>query len=195
MPGVRGGVARRPPDRRLPDRTVDEPRIRGTDADHGTSDPEIDRAHDRALGFLSFRPRSQREVAIYLRRKGYAETSVDAVLDRLTRAGLVNDAHFASYWVSNRTQFSPRGRRALQQELRQKGVGRDVIARALEEAVPDLAQAVAAGRKKAASLFSLGPDEFRRRMIGFLARRGFTYGDSTEATSMLWSEAEQSNYG
>lgn len=97
------------------------------------SDPDINRAHDKALNFLSFRPRSCTEISRYLAQKGFSTETADAVLRRLQTAQLVDDAEFAAYWIANRAQFSPRGRRALWQELRQKGIARDVIETALAD--------------------------------------------------------------
>ena len=88
---------------------------------------ETAKAHDRALGFLSFRPRSSSEIRAYLARKGFSEAVIGEVLDRLSQSRLVDDAEFASYWIGNRQRFSPRGRRALLMELRQKGISLDII--------------------------------------------------------------------
>jgi len=79
---------------------------------------EVERAYERALNFLSYRPRSEAEVRRNLRKKNVEEEVVEEVTGRLTRAGLLNDQEFARYWVENRLQFNPRGARALRHELR-----------------------------------------------------------------------------
>ncbi len=80
------------------------------------------RAVDRALNYLSFRPRSREEVRRYLRRKETPPEIIDAALARLDRLDFVNDHSFAEFWIGTREQFSPRGARALKNELRMKGV-------------------------------------------------------------------------
>jgi hypothetical protein len=80
---------------------------------------ELSKAYNLALGYLSYRPRSQAEVQTHLQRKGYHEALVAEVLARLQDAGLVDDVEFAQYWVENRMQFRPKGPVALRYELRQ----------------------------------------------------------------------------
>lgn len=88
-------------------------------------------SYNRALDFLAVRPRSAWEVRTRLRRKQVPEDDIPGVLARLERAGYLDDAEFARYWIEERARSSPRGPRLLQQELRRKGVSGQVIAEAL----------------------------------------------------------------
>lgn len=134
----------------------------------------LEQAHEIALRFLSYRPRSEREVADYLRRKGFDARTVEAELERLRRVGLVDDRAFARFWVENRTAFRPRSRRALQAELRRKGVPLPIIREVLQEASPDeRALALRLAHERARRLRGLDPPTFRRRLAGYLIRRGF----------------------
>jgi regulatory protein len=90
-------------------------------------------SYNRALDFLAVRPRSEWEVRDRLRRKGVPDTDIQGVIERLHRAGYLDDAAFARFWIEERARSSPRGPRLLQQELRRKGVGGAVIAQALAE--------------------------------------------------------------
>jgi regulatory protein len=94
---------------------------------------KVERAYERALNFLSYRPRSEDEVRRNLRQKDVEDEVVEVVVERLTRAGLLDDREFARYWVENRLQFNPRGARALRHELRGKGVSASVIADTLAD--------------------------------------------------------------
>src|SRR6266571_3797619 len=111
----------------------------------------LQQAVDRALNYLSFRPRSRAEVRRYLRRKETAPEIIEAALARLDRLDFVNDRAFASFWLETREQFSPRGARALKNELRMKGVEREVIEELVDDD-QDEERALLAGRKKALSL-------------------------------------------
>ena len=84
---------------------------------------QTQKAYDRAVRFLSYRPRSVSEVRRHLAQDGEDEATVEAVLGKLAEQGYLNDAEFARYWVDNRTQFRPKGPRALRQELRQQRPG------------------------------------------------------------------------
>ncbi|WP_376791954.1 regulatory protein RecX [Thermoflexus sp.] len=134
----------------------------------------LEQAHELALRFLSYRPRSEREVADHLRRKGFDAQTVEAELERLRRVGLVDDRAFAQFWVENRTAFRPRSRRALQAELRRKGIPPAIIQEVLQETSPDeRSLALRLARDRARRLRGLDPLTFRRRLAGYLIRRGF----------------------
>jgi regulatory protein len=135
---------------------------------------EIERAYERALNFLSYRPRSEAEVRRNLRGKDVEEQVTETVVERLTRAGLLDDGEFARYWVENRMQFKPRGARALRQELWQKGVPDAVVTETLEGFdEEDAAHRVAeVGARRMARL---DPRDFRRKLSAYMARRGFSY--------------------
>lgn len=147
----------------------------------------VEVALQRALNFLSYRPRSEEEVRRNLVKHGYHEGIIEEILARLRRGGLVDDKNFAELWVENRSEFRPRGSRMLRQELRQKGLTDQVIANALEELDEDNL-ALKAARKKARSFSHLEWQDFRKKMSGFLARRGFHYGIISEVVSKIWEE-------
>jgi regulatory protein len=131
-------------------------------------------AYDRALRFLSYRPRSQSEVERHLRTKRVDDEVIAAVMERLQQAGYLDDQTFARFWVENRQQFRPRSQRALEYELRQKGVNRQVIA----DAVTDLDDETVAWQAVEGQLqrwTNLDDDELRQKITGFLGRRGFNY--------------------
>lgn len=135
---------------------------------------KVEQAYERALNFLSYRPRSETEVRRNLRKKDVEDEVAEVVVERLTRAGLLDDGEFARYWVENRLQFNPRGARALRHELRGKGVSNSVIA----DALADLDEEVAArqvAETGARRLNHLEPRDFRRKLGAYMARRGFSY--------------------
>jgi regulatory protein len=148
------------------------------------------RAVDRALNFLSYRPRSREEVRRYLRRKETPPEIIETALARLDRLDFVNDRTFAGFWVESREHFSPRGARALKNELRMKGVERDVVDELVNDEL-DEERALRAGRKKAITLLNASNIDyatFRNRLGSFLQRRGFGYQIVTKTVRELWKE-------
>lgn len=136
---------------------------------------EIQRAYNQALRFLSYRPRSQVEVARNLRDKDYTAEAVEAAMERLQSQQYVDDREFVLYWLDNRDRFRPQGARALRYELRQKGVDSEVINTALADLDED-ALAWAAIEGKLNRWHGLSQADFRKKAMGFLDRRGFSYG-------------------
>lgn len=80
-----------------------------------------------AARYLATRPRSRREVERRLQRAGADELVTTATLERLEKLGYVDDDAFARWWSEQRDRHSPRGRRMVEAELRQRGIGRDTI--------------------------------------------------------------------
>jgi regulatory protein len=100
-------------------------RRRGTPATSQPPGPEA--ALELAAGYLATRPRSRWEVERRLRRAGAEAAVIERTLQRLEELGFVDDLAFARWWLEQRDRHAPRGRRMLEAELRQHGVGREVI--------------------------------------------------------------------
>ena len=147
---------------------------------------EIEVAHERALHYLSYRPRSVAEVRSNLKEK-YSDTAIEAVLERLERAGLLDDEAFARFWVDNREKFGPRSERALRYELRQKGVPDSAI----EAALSDLDEEDAAYRAALSRVYryaQVDEETFKKRLGGYLSRRGFSYATVRDVLDRVWQE-------
>jgi regulatory protein len=150
------------------------------------------RAWNAALRLLEARPRSEHELRDRLRRKEFAAHEIDTAINRLRELELLDDAQFAKLWINNRQQVSPRGSQALRQELRAKGVARDVADAALSEQIDAdsehaACEAVARG---AVHKYANAPDfaTFQRKFGGFLLRRGFRYDSVKPIVAALWQE-------
>lgn len=152
-------------------------------------------AYQKALHFLSYRPRSSQEVRQNLTKRGCDGTLVEETISRLQRAGLVNDEDFARAWVENRSAFRPRSKSALRMELRQKGLSDEVVRSVLDEGVDEQALAFEAARKQARRYTGLEWPEFRQKLGGFLARRGFSYTTLAPVVSEVWREFQAADTG
>ncbi len=145
----------------------------------------IESAYQRALNLLSYRPRSAAEIQEKLQKQEIADEVIDGILARLQQSDLVNDRKFARLWVENRSEFSPRGRRALRYELRKKHISPEIIEEVLAEIdEAELAYRAAAGKVRI--LKKKDRQEFKRKLSGFLARRGFDYETITPVINHLW---------
>lgn len=147
-------------------------------------------AYQRSMHYLSFRPRSEAEVRRKLLEKGFNQPLVEEIIDRLKAERWLGDAQFARLWTENRTIFRPRSRRLLRYELRQKGVSEDHIEEALNPLAEESELAYQAGIRYARKLTNLQPDVFRKRLMAFLARRGFSYGTIAPVVRRICAERE-----
>lgn len=138
---------------------------------------ELKRAKNAAYRYLTYRPRSQGEVEKKLREKEFDPTVIRTVLADLTRLGYINDMQFAAQWASARVRLRGLGRRRIAQELRNKGISRAIIQDALSGVFEDSSEADIARReadKRLKNLGRFGPEVRRRRLAGFLERKGFS---------------------
>jgi regulatory protein len=154
----------------------------------------FEKARNRVLRFLSYRPRSEAEVRRYLQGKGVSPVIAEEVIERLTRAKLLDDLAFARYWVENREKFKPRGLRMLRHELRQKGVNAKIIAQALAD-LNEEESAYRAATQRGRRLAHLDQASFRQKLSSYLLRRGFPYGVVNPTVECIWQElgAEDDN--
>ena len=147
---------------------------------------QVAKAFRAGLRFISYRPRSRQEIRRRLGRR-FGERAVEQALARLEEQGYINDATFARSWRESREAHRPRSAGLIRRELAQRGVGREVA----EEAVAGLdddANAYRAGLGRMRSLTGLDYVTFRRRLEGYLTRRGFGTAIVRRAVERLWRE-------
>jgi regulatory protein len=130
------------------------------------------------LDQLTGRARSRRELADKLASREVPDEIATRLLDRFTEVGLIDDAAFARTWVEQRQSGKGLAKRALQQELRRKGVDDETVREALDEVDPDAEEEAARTlvRRKLRSLARFDDTVATRRLVGMLARKGYGSG-------------------
>ena len=146
--------------------------------------------YQRALNFLSYRSRSEQEIRLNLSKHKIPEDIISEVLDKLRQSSLVDDRAFARNWIDNRNQFKPRGKRALASELSRKGISREVIDDELKGLDED-ELALRCARAKASRYQHLDQEQFQKKMIAYLNRRGFPYHIIKHTVLETWQEIQQ----
>ena len=137
-------------------------------------DPEA-AARQICLRLLTLAPRTRAQLADALRRRHIPGPAAEAVLDRFTEAGLIDDPAFARAWVESRHHGRGLSRRALSTELRRRGVADEDVQEAVELVGPD--QEVATARQLIAGRVAATrgqPSATRvRKLMGVLTRKGY----------------------
>jgi len=127
-----------------------------------------------ALRRLATRARSTGEVGEYLRREQVPEPAIQAVIDRFTAVGLLDDAAFARSWVEERQRAKSAGASQLRRELVAKGIDEAIIGEVLAGGTrPDDEVALDLARRRIRAMSGLDKATQTRRLAGQLARRGF----------------------
>lgn len=137
---------------------------------------EFQKTLDKLLRFATLRPRSEKEIKDWFKRRKVHESLHKELFNRLNRLDLIDDEKFAQWWVEQRSSFKPRGKRALEMELRMKGIKKEVIGQVLANIKID-EEKVAREllNKKAYKWKNLPKREARAKMSAFLARKGFDW--------------------
>jgi regulatory protein len=141
------------------------------------------------LRLLTVRARTRAELAGQLAKRGYPDDVSTRVLDRLADVGLVDDVDFAEQWVHSRRVNAGKGKRALAAELHTKGVDNDVITSVLSDINPDAerdrAEELVRKKLRRENLSDQAADaRVTRRLVGMLARRGFSQGMAYNVVSV-----------
>ena len=139
------------------------------------ADPETV-AREICLRLLSAAPRSRAQLADALRRKNVPDEVAERVLGRFTDVGLIDDTAFSQAWVQSRHLGRGLARRALAAELRQRGVADETVSAAVETLAPDQEETTARElvARRLAGTRGLDPAKRVRRLVGVLARKGYS---------------------
>ena len=146
-------------------------------AEDDLGDPESV-ARAVCLRALTGAPKTRKQLADLLARRGVPEDAAVAVLDRFTEVGLIDDAAFARLWVEGRHRSRGLAPRALAQELRRKGVDAELAAEAVALVGDEDERAAARElvRRRLAGMSRLDRATATRRLMGMLARKGYAGG-------------------
>ena len=137
---------------------------------------EFQKTLDKLLKFATLRPRSEKEIKDWFKRKKVHETIKDELSNKLNRLELVDDEKFAKWWIEQRMQFRPKPKSIMYQELRIKGIKKEIINEVLENTeVDEVKMAKELLEKKKYKWEGLDKLTARREMSEFLARKGFDW--------------------
>jgi regulatory protein len=151
--------------------------------------------YDRALDMLEARARGVAELRRLLIRKGEPEAEVDATIERLRASGLLDDANYARQVTRSKALGAGLSKRRIQQELAKRGVAREISDDAIDEVFEDesIDEEVSierVARKKLRMLTKVDEPTRRRRLYGFLARRGYDSDDIQRVLERVIGESD-----
>ena len=137
--------------------------------------PYYEKLMNAALRFVSFRPRSEKELTDFLSKnltkwKVSGSGLLKKVIERMRELGYVDDRKFADWWITQRNSFRPKGKRAILFELKKRGVEVEE-----EFQFDEVASAQKAISKKFVLWSRLPIIEQKKKTYTFLAQRGFSF--------------------
>ena len=135
------------------------------------------RAKNYALELLSNRNYSKNQMIYQLGQKGFGPQAIDITLEALEQLGHIKDENFAQKWVNRRQRSKPKGKKMLEHELANQNIDKTTVDRVLAgiDGAEETDIAMQLAQKQAKHYQSLPPEVAKRRLHGFLLRRGFDY--------------------
>jgi regulatory protein len=147
-----------------------------------------DYVYAKLLNFLSYRPRTVKEVRDRLYKYEVKDaTKQNLLIDRLKNKGYLDDLTFARWFIDSRNTHRPRSKRYLSAELKAKGVGEDIIKSVISEAGDERETITRLLTKKLGLPAQLDPAT-RQKIYAYLARQGFAWDKIAEVVTSWESE-------
>ncbi|MEA3238884.1 MAG: regulatory protein RecX [Candidatus Bipolaricaulota bacterium] len=128
------------------------------------------------MRLLRYRPRSVAEVRRRLLALRFTDQETEKAVATAKAAGLLDDEVFTKVWVEDRLLHHPLSRRAIKQELADKGIDKGTVDETLEKLYPaekEKELALSLAQTRLARYSSLDRAKQMQRTTSFLIRRGF----------------------
>jgi regulatory protein len=139
---------------------------------------DFEKFYNKALKFLSYRPRSEEEVIKKLKSKKAPEEVIKKVIKKLKEYKFLDDLEFIKWWIDSRLKFKPRSLRLIERELLQKGIKaedvKDQIVK-IKNMDLDVESARKLVEKKISKYGNLSRQEIYQKLGRFLASKGFNW--------------------
>ncbi|HUQ85292.1 MAG TPA: regulatory protein RecX [Candidatus Limnocylindrales bacterium] len=145
---------------------------------------EFEKYLNQSLRFLSYRPRTEKEIRDKLATKNAPQEVIENIVIKLKEHKFLNDEDFAKRFIEQRLRFKPKSLRIIKLELKQKGISHEIIEQAVvnlqngndsEATNSDLESAKKIVEQKMPRYQGLPKQEIYNKLGSFLARRGFNW--------------------
>jgi regulatory protein len=137
---------------------------------------DLQRAKNYAFLLLKFRLRSEKEIYQRLKKKKFPENIIQETLSFLKAQKFIDDIFFAKAWIESRLK-KPLGLRRIEQELKLKGLDKEVIDSQISEIKKSYSEekiVIEIAQQRLNKLKGIEPTKAKNRVYGYLLRRGFS---------------------
>lgn len=136
---------------------------------------------NRALRFLSFRPRSEKEIRDYFKIKSQKtktkinQETIELIILKLKKQKFIDDTEFVRWWIDQRERLKPRSLKFIKFELKKKGISNELIENSELGTVSDFEKAFNLAKKRIGRYKNEESQKVYEKMGRFLASKGFDY--------------------
>lgn len=135
-------------------------------------------AKQTAMNYIAFKPRTEKQVCLKLKDKGFNLVDTANSILFLKEFGYINDENYAISYLKDYLLRKPAGRLKLKFELNSRGINKDLAEKIINEHYPDenkLELAMASCRKKLKIIANKPNDKKKQLLYSHLQRNGFDY--------------------
>ncbi|WLD93970.1 recombination regulator RecX [Alkalihalobacillus sp. AL-G] len=160
------------------------------------SEDEVRKGFNQAVNYLSYRMRSCQEIVEYLKKKEVPTSAIEAIMKRLQELKYIDDLEFAKMFIRSKVTTSQKGPKALEQELKLKGVSEAIIEKAILVYPQDqqIESATKLAKKKAKQNQKLSEIAAKQKIGQLLKQKGFSWTiieQAIEKASLQKDEQEE----
>ena len=159
------------------------------------NDEQIAKAYNKALDYLSYQLRTEKEIITYLTKHQFNSFEIENTIQKLKSQNLINDLQYAKSYVRTMMRTSDKGPQIISQKLYQKGVTKNDITEALAQFSFSL-QITHATKIAQKYAHQYRHDAFKNQLNKIkrtLLSKGFTYDIINEAMKKLNLKKDEIN--
>lgn len=146
----------------------------------------FEKLYPKTLRFLSFRPRSEKEIKDYLKKKKADDLTSDKIIGNLKKNKFLDDLEFAKWWIEQRTKIKPRASRIIKFELLQKGIDKELVDELLgQSGVTEFDKALDLAQRKIKRYEKYDREKAFEKLARFLSSKGFDWDTVKEVIDRL----------
>lgn len=152
---------------------------------------------NKVVNYIQIRPRSEKEVRDYLKKKNVDPISTSQIISNLKNKNLISDEQFTRWYIENRLISGKFGELRIKNELMQKGIPKSLVDSTYKSLLTDEKEseveekALIYTTKISKTIKSENKYEFRTKLIKKLMGRGYSYSLSSKIASKVENRSIQ----
>ncbi|TFE01241.1 recombination regulator RecX [Jeotgalibacillus sp. R-1-5s-1] len=137
---------------------------------------EVRKGFNKALVYLSYRMRSEKEIEDHLKEQEMGDAAISETLHKLRHYGYVNDQSFAQAYYNTQINTTDKGPIQIKNGLREKGVSNDIIESIISETPEEEwnDRAIGIMEKVVKKNQKLSPLQIKKKTQDTLSRKGYS---------------------
>ena len=155
---------------------------------------ENEKAYMYLLYYLQYGDRTEKEIRMRLKMKGYQPSAIAYAVDRAIEVHLIDDNRLCDQYVYEKLNSSkPDGPQKIKSKLISRGINIDIIEEAIEKHLcneSEQSKILLLVQKKAPVIKAKNSYDMRGKLFRFLAQKGFNFDDINSVLDGVFSDDE-----